>query len=90
MRRLPLATKPFAVERASAAEPKDRSRISTLDFLLMMVGSMLAVYSAGESVGQPEVGWYFVRLVGFGSVLSFLIRQVGSKSKWIKAPGAGS
>ena len=82
-----MATKPFAVERASAAEPKDRSRISTLDFLLMMVGSMLAVYSAGESVGQPEVGWYFVRLVGFGSVLSFLIRQVGSKSKWIKIDG---
>ena len=72
---------------ASRTEPKDRSRISTLDFLLMMFGSMLAVYSAGESVAQPQVGWYFVRLVCFGCIVSYVVRQVASKTKFIRIDG---
>jgi hypothetical protein len=72
---------------APRAEPKDRSRISTLDFLLMMFGSMLAVYSAGESVAQPQVGWFFVRLVCFGCVVSYVIRQLAGKSKFIRIDG---
>ena len=71
----------------SRTEPKDRSCISTLDFLLMMFGSMLAVYSAGESVAQPQVGWFFVRLVCFGCVVSYLVRQLAGKSKFIRIDG---
>jgi hypothetical protein len=72
---------------APKAEPKDRSRISTLDFLLMMFGSMLAVYSAGESVAQPQIGWYFVRLICFGCIVSYVVRQVASKTRFIRIDG---
>ncbi|CAN5494484.1 hypothetical protein BH11ARM2_BH11ARM2_22410 [soil metagenome] len=55
-------------------EPRDRSRIGLLDFLLMGIGSSLAAWSAGQSIGNTDVSWFFVRLVLFGTAVSYLMR----------------
>ena len=64
---------------------RDRRRIGGIDFLLMGVGSALAAYSAGQSVGQPDIAWFFVQWIVIGTIISFLVRSVGRKSIWIRA-----
>lgn len=71
----------------AAPESRDRSRINTLDFFLMSVGSALAAYSAGMSINQPEIGWFFVRLIALGTVFSFFIRRFLSETIFIKGDG---
>jgi len=65
----------------------DRSRINSLDFGLMSLGSMLAVYSAGMSIGQPEIGFFFVRLVLLGTLFSFFVRRLLGNTWFIKLDG---
>lgn len=71
----------------SSAAPRDRSKINTLDYLLMTAGSMLAAYSAGMGINQPEVGMFFVRLIAVGTVFSFFVRRLLGDSWLIKADG---
>ncbi|RYG49569.1 DUF4129 domain-containing protein [bacterium] len=46
-----------------------------LDFLLMGVGSSLAVWSAGQSIQNVDISWFYVRLVVFGTITSYLVRS---------------
>ncbi|MDX2066423.1 MAG: transglutaminase domain-containing protein [Fimbriimonadaceae bacterium] len=73
--------------KTASPESRDRSRINTLDFFLMSVGSALAAYSAGMSINQPEIGWFFVRLIALGTVFSFFIRRFLSETIVIKGDG---
>lgn len=69
------------------SEPKDRSRINTLDFLLMSIGSALAAYSAGMAVSSPEVGFYFMRLIAVGTLFSWLVRRFLGNSWLVRTDG---
>lgn len=75
------------MKSSPVAQPRDRSRINTLDFLMMSVGSALAAYSAGRAIGQPSVGIFFVQLILAGSVVSFLMRRFFRESKFLKLDG---
>lgn len=63
-------------------EPRDRSRIGLFDFLLIGTGSSLAAWSAGQSIGNTDISWFFVRLVLFGTAVSYLMRTA-FKGGWV-------
>jgi len=63
---------------------RDLSRIGWLDYVLMSVGSCLAVYSAGMSIQQPTISYFCVILVILGAGVSYAVRVFTINSVWIK------
>ncbi|RYG32192.1 hypothetical protein EON81_21200, partial [bacterium] len=71
----------------AAPQTRDRSRIGLLDFLLMGIGSSLAVWSAGQSIQDTDISWFYVRLVVFGTVTSYLVRTAFKDQKILGLDG---
>lgn len=67
--------------------PRDRTGIGAIDYTLMGFGSALAVYSGAMSLNEPDIAWYFVRLVAVGTLVSFGIRRAASRSKFLWLDG---
>lgn len=63
---------------------RDLSRIGWLDYVLMSLGSCLAVYSAGMSIQLPSVAYFCVVLVIVGTCFSYGVRVLSFKSIFIK------
>jgi len=63
---------------------RDLSRIGWLDYVLMSIGSCLAVYSAGMSIGLISISYFCIVLVVLGSCVSYGIRQLTIHSPLIK------
>ncbi len=63
---------------------RDLSRIGILDYVLMSLGSCLAVHSAGLSIQQPAISYYCVVLVILGTCVSYGIRVASIRSPFIK------
>jgi transglutaminase-like putative cysteine protease len=63
---------------------RDHRRIGGIDYLLMGIGASLAAYSAGQSIGQPDIAWFFVQWIVSGTFISFLIRTVARNSPIIQ------
>lgn len=62
-------------------------RTSGLDYLLTGIGGSLALYSLGQGIVRPDVGWVFVALFILGTVTSWLLATLRSDSKFILADG---
>src|ERR1019366_7125959 len=63
---------------------RDLSRIGWLDYLLMSIGSCLAVYSAGMSIQLASISYFCIVLVLLGSVVSYGVRKLTINSSLIK------
>ena len=63
---------------------RDLSRIGWLDYVLMSLGSCLAVYSAGMSIQVPAISYFCVVLVIVGTCFSYGVRVLSFKSIFIK------
>lgn len=63
---------------------RDLSRIGWLDFVLTSVGSCLAVYSAGMSVGSEPIALFCIAFVVVGTLVSYGVRLATLHSPWIK------
>ena len=63
---------------------RDLSRIGWLDYVLMSLGSCLAVYSAGMSINLPSISYFCVGLVIVGTVVSYAVRVLSFRSIFIK------
>lgn len=53
----------------------------------MGVGSCLAAYSGGMSIGQPAISQFFVLFIVAGTLFSLLVRTMIRNSRWINADG---
>ena len=67
-----------------AKAERDLTRIGLLDYVLMSIGSCLAVYSAGMSIQQPSISYFCVLTVIVGAGISYLIRGLTINSVFIK------
>ncbi|MFZ4506702.1 MAG: DUF4129 domain-containing transglutaminase family protein [Fimbriimonas sp.] len=66
---------------------RNRSDIGSLDYLLTMLGAMLAVFSVGMAIGQEVIGFFLMGVVLVGTACSFLMRRALDKSKWLNLDG---
>ncbi len=66
---------------------RDRSQINAIDYMLMGVGSCLAAFSGGMSIGQPSVAGFFVAVILVGTSFSLLVRTLIKKSWLLKVDG---
>lgn len=66
---------------------RDRGRIGPIDYLLTAVGSVLAVYSGGMSIGSPAISTFAATFVVLGTLFSYSVRILAEKSLVVKADG---
>ena len=75
---------------ATATGPRrarDQSRLNLIDYALMAVGSGLAAYTAGMSIGREDTAQFLAFGVFLGTALSYLVRTLLGNSAVVKVDG---
>jgi transglutaminase-like putative cysteine protease len=77
-----------ALEAAVTPSPqRDLSRIGLIDYLLMTLGSCLAGYSGGMAINEPSISWFVVQWILIGAAVSYVIRSLALRAKFIRVDG---
>lgn len=69
------------------ASQRDLSRINALDYVLMTLGCCLAGYSGGMAISEQSISWFVVQWILIGSAISYAIRSIALKAKFIRVDG---
>ena len=75
---------------ATVATPRrgrDQSRLNLIDYALMGVGSGLAAYTAGMSIGREDTAQFLAFGVLLGTALSYLVRTLLGSRSIVKVDG---
>lgn len=71
----------------SASHLWRRSEVGFLDYLLVALGGILPVYSVGMALSRPEIGYAFIAIIVFGTIVSNLAGTLGKESRWVRMDG---
>ncbi|HEY0867990.1 MAG TPA: hypothetical protein VGE01_11450, partial [Fimbriimonas sp.] len=66
---------------------RDKSQIGLIDYGLVGMGSILAVYSAGMAISEPSIGIFSASLIAFGMLFSYVLRTVLARTKLLNGDG---
>ena len=66
---------------------RDQSRLGLIDYVLMGVGSCLAAYTAGMSIGRQDTAQFLATGVLAGTALSYLVRTLLGNTSVVKVDG---
>ncbi len=72
---------------ASAPRGRDQSRLNLIDYALMGLGSGLAAYTAGMSIGREDTAQFLATGVILGTALSYLVRTLLGSTSVVKVDG---
>lgn len=73
---------------AKETKQRDLSRMGSIDYLLMTIGSCLAAFSGGMSISQPEIAWFNIQLILVGAFTSIVVRKLALRTWLVKIDGA--
>lgn len=72
---------------ATAPRGRDQSRLNLIDYALMGMGSGLAAYTAGMSIGREDTAQFLATGVILGTALSYLVRTLLGATSVVKVDG---
>ncbi|RYG25039.1 transglutaminase domain-containing protein [bacterium] len=72
---------------ATAPRGRDQSRLNFIDYVLMGLGSALAAYTAGMSIGRADTAQFLAMGVVLGTALSYFVRTLLGSTAVVKVDG---
>ena len=66
---------------------RDQSRLNLIDYALMGLGSSLAAYTAGMSIGREDTAQFLATGTLLGTALSYLVRTLFGNTSAVKVDG---
>ena len=63
---------------------RDQSKFGAIDYVLMAAGNCFGAYSAGMSMNQPDIAWFFVYAILGGSLFSLLVRRLFGETRLVR------
>ena len=77
----------MTVAAPTGRRSRDQSRLNYIDYALMGVGSCLAAYTAGMSIGRDDTAQFLAVGVLVGTALSYLVRTLLGGTPVVKVDG---